>query len=40
MNGTIELKTERLVLRRHTADDAEKLYELFSKDDRMHEYTG
>ena len=40
MNGTIELKTERLVLRRHTADDAEKLYELFGKDDRMHEYTG
>lgn len=28
MNGTVELKTERLVLRRHTADDAEKLYEL------------
>jgi ribosomal-protein-alanine N-acetyltransferase len=40
MNGTLELKTERLVLRRHTADDAEKLYELFGKDDRMHEYTG
>ena len=40
MNGTIELKTDRLVLRRHTADDAEKLYVLFGKDDRMHEYTG
>lgn len=28
MNGTVELKTERLVLRRHTSDDAEKPDEL------------
>ena len=40
MNGTIELITERLVLRRHTSDDAEKLYELFGKNEKMHEYTG
>ncbi|MBR2108725.1 MAG: GNAT family N-acetyltransferase [Ruminococcus sp.] len=40
MNGTIELKTERLTLRRHTVDDAERLYELFGKDDKMYEYTG
>ena len=30
----------RLVLRRHTSDDAEKLYELFGKNEKMHEYTG
>lgn len=40
MNGTIELKTERLVLRRHIAEDAEVLHKNFGCDPKMFEYSG
>lgn len=40
MNGTIELKTDRLLLRRHHSDDAASLYHTFGSDPQMFEYTG
>ncbi len=40
MNGTTELKTARLLLRRHLAADAEPLYQSFGRDPEMHRYTG
>ncbi len=40
MNGTKELKTERLVLRRHRMEDAEILYRNFGQDPAMYEYSG
>lgn len=40
MRGTIELTTERLRLRRFTADDAHEVYLYFGADDQMHAYTG
>lgn len=40
MNGTKPLKTKRLVLRRHTLQDAEILYDRFGKDPLMYRYSG
>lgn len=40
MNGTIVLRTERLVLRRHIAEDAAVLHENFGCDPKMFEYSG
>ena len=39
-SGTIELKTDRLILRRHTPDDAKILYRNFGTDPKMFEYSG
>ena len=40
MNGTVELKTERLLLRRHQFEDAVVLFEKFGVDPKMFEYSG
>jgi len=40
MPGTIELKTERLLLRRHTMEDAKPLHEGFGIDEDMFKYSG
>ncbi|MBQ3461465.1 MAG: GNAT family N-acetyltransferase [Solobacterium sp.] len=40
MTGTIELTTERLLLRRYRLDDALVLYEEFGCDPQMYEYSG
>lgn len=40
MTGTIELTTERLLLRRYRLDDARILYEEFGCDFQMYEYSG
>ena len=40
MAGTIELKTDRLILRKHVSEDAQVLYENFGKDEKMYEYSG
>ncbi|MGN0034488.1 MAG: GNAT family N-acetyltransferase [Coriobacteriales bacterium] len=40
MQGTIELHTRRLLLRRLRPDDAPVLYEHFGRDERMREFTG
>ncbi len=40
MCGTIEMKTDRLLLRRHVNEDAEVLYEVFGIDPQMFEYSG
>lgn len=40
MSGTIELKTERLLLRRHQIQDAGVLFEVFGTDPQMFEYSG
>lgn len=40
MSGTIELKTDRLLLRRYRPEDAEVLYEKFGCDPQMTRYTG
>ena len=40
MSGTIELKTERLLLRRHQSEDALILYDIFGSDPKMFEYSG
>ncbi len=40
MNGTIELKTERLLLRRHCRKDAAILFRNFGLDAKMYEYSG
>lgn len=38
--GTVELKTERLFLRRHRSEDAAVLFEIFGTDPQMFEYSG
>lgn len=40
MNGTLPLKTERLLFRRYTEDDAYGLYRDFGTDEKMYEYSG
>lgn len=40
MSGTAELKTERLILRRHRHEDADVLFEIFGSDPKMFEYSG
>lgn len=40
MNGTCELKTERLLLRRYREEDAEILHKNFGLDPTMYEYSG
>ena len=40
MEGTIELKTERLLLRRHQSEDATALFEIFGSDPQMFKYSG
>ncbi len=40
MSGTVELKTDRLLLRRHQSEDAEILFEIFGCDPQMSEYSG
>lgn len=40
MPGTIELITERLLLRRHIAEDAKPLHKNFGQDEAMYEYSG
>ena len=40
MSGTIEMKTDSLVLRRHQSEDAEVLFEIFGSDPQMFEYSG
>jgi len=40
MSGTVELKCERLVLRRHVMEDAEPLHRNFGLDEAMFEYSG
>ena len=32
MSGTVELKTDRLILRRHQPEDAAVLFEIFGSD--------
>ena len=40
MSGTIELKTKRLILRRHIPADADVLFEMLGTDPKMFEYSG
>ena len=40
MSGTVELKTDRLILRRHQSEDASVLFEIFGSDPQMFEYSG
>ena len=40
MPGTIELRTDRLLLRRHVMEDAAPLHEGFGLDEAMFEYSG
>ncbi len=40
MSGTVELKTERLILRRHQSEDAAVLFEDFGSDPQMFEFSG
>ncbi|MBR2259278.1 MAG: GNAT family N-acetyltransferase [Blautia sp.] len=40
MLGTIQLKTERLVLRKHLPEDAAILYRDFGSDEAMYRYSG
>ena len=40
MSGTVELKTDRLLLRRHQIEDAPVLFEIFGSDPQMFEYSG
>ncbi len=40
MKGTIELSTQRLVLRRYRMEDALPLYKSFGTDEKMYEYSG
>lgn len=40
MNGTVELKTDRLLLRKHQSEDAGVLFEIFGSDPQMYEYSG
>jgi hypothetical protein len=38
MCGTVDLKTNRLLLRRHQSEDAAVLFEVFGSDPQMFEY--
>ena len=40
MSGTVELKTERLLLRRHQREDALVLHQTFGSDPQMFEFSG
>ncbi len=40
MSGTLEIKTPRLLLRRHVPQDAPLLHERFGLDEEMFEYSG
>lgn len=40
MSGTMEMKTDRLLLRKHIIQDADVLYEVFGNDPKMFEYSG
>ncbi len=40
MGGTVELKINRLLLRRHQSEDAAVLFERFDSDPKMFEYSG
>ncbi len=40
MSGTIEIMTDRLLLRRHIKEDADVLFEMFGNDPKMFEYSG
>ncbi len=40
MSGTIEMKTDRLLLRKHINKDADVLFEIFGNDPKMFEYSG
>lgn len=40
MSGTIELKTDRLILRRQQSGDTEVLFDIFGSDPQMFEYSG
>ncbi len=40
MSGTVELETDRLLLRRHQSEDAVVLFETFGSDPQMYEYSG
>lgn len=40
MSGTIELKTNRLLLRRHQYEDAQVLFDVFGSDPLMFKYSG
>ena len=40
MIGTVELKTDRLLLRKHQSEDAAVLFEIFGSDPQMFEYSG
>ena len=40
MNGTVELKTNRLLLRRHQSEDAAVLFTSFGSDGQMFAYSG
>ena len=40
MSGTREIKTERLILRKHVPEDASVLYQNFGLDPEMYKYSG
>ena len=40
MGGTVELKTDRLFLRKHHSEDAAILFNMFDSDPKMFEYSG
>ena len=40
MSGTVELKTDRLFLRKHFSEDAAFLFDIFGTDSQMFEYSG
>ena len=40
MAGTKEIRTDRLLLRRHVLEDAATLHENFGRDEAMYEYSG
>ena len=40
MSGTREIKTERLILRKHVPEDASVLYQNFGSDPDMYKYSG
>ena len=40
MKGTVEIRTKRLLLRRHRMEDAAALHRYFGADEKMYEYSG
>ncbi len=40
VHGTVELWTERMILRRYRLEDSDLLYQYFGKDPAMYEYSG